>query len=144
MGRVIGVDALCPRDPRGCQMDACFQSRMVPASANPAKDVWTGCPDTSSDGFVSHYSGDQSTTLFSESDRLPSYFREGPFIVSEVLPPFNGVTTFWLVMMTLRWWQNHHNSASGCQKSWEMTCHHSCHFALQVAKCGLWQAVWGD
>ena len=102
MGRVIGVDALCPRDPRGCQMDVCFQPRMVLASATPAKDVRTGYPDTPSDGFVSHCSGDQSATLFSESDSLPSYFREGPFIVSEVLPLFNGVTTFWLVMMTLR------------------------------------------
>ena len=138
------VDASRPRDPHGCPMDACFQPRMVPASTNPTKDVRTGCPDTPSDGFVSHCLGDQSTTLFSESDSLPSSLREGSFIVSKVLPPFNGGTTFWFVMMALRWWQNHHHSASDYQKSWEMTCHHSCPFALQAAECGLWQAVWGD
>ena len=96
------VDALRPRDPRGCQMDACFQPRMVPTSANPGKDVRTGCPDTPSDGFVSHCSRDQFATLFSEWNNLLSFFREGPFIVSEVLPPFNGGTTFWLVMIALR------------------------------------------
>ena len=40
--------------------------------------------------------------LFFESESLPPSLREGPFIVSEVLPPFNGGTTFWLVMMVLR------------------------------------------
>ena len=74
---------------------------MVPASTNFAKDVWTGCPDTPSDGFVSHCLGDQSTILFSESDSLPSSLHEGSFIVLEVLPPFNGGMTFWFVMMAL-------------------------------------------
>ena len=40
--------------------------------------------------------------LFFESESLPPSLRAGPFIVSEVLPPFNGGTTFWLVMMVLR------------------------------------------
>ena len=75
---------------------------MVPTSANLGKDVRTGCPDTPSDGFVSHCSRDQFATLFSEWNNLLSFFREGPFIVSEVLPPFNGGTTFWLVMIALR------------------------------------------
>ena len=42
------------------------------------------------------------TALFSELDSLPSSLHEGFFIVLEVLPPFNGGTTFWLVMMALR------------------------------------------
>ena len=82
---------------------------------------------------------------FSKSDNLLFFLREGPFYsVRSSTPLFNGVKTFWLVMMFLRWWQNHHHSAGGCQKSWEVTCHHSYHFALQAAECGWWQAIWGD
>ena len=83
--------------------------------------------------------------LFSESDSLLFFLREGLFYsVKSSTPLFNGGKTFWLVMMSLRWWQNHHHSAGGCQKSWEVTCHHSYHFALQAAECGWWQAIWGD
>ena len=32
---------------------------------------------------------------------------------------FNGGKTFWLVMMMLRWWQNHHYPAGGYQWLWE-------------------------
>ena len=66
------------------------------------------------------------------------------YSVRSSAPLFNGGKTFWLVMMSLRWWQNHHHPAGGCQKSWEMTCHHFYPFALQAVECGLWQAVWGD
>ena len=136
--QLIPIDVLCPRDPRSRQKDARFQPRMIPASVNPAKDVRTGCPDTPSDGFVSHCSSDQSA-LFSKSKSLSPFLRmREPFsIVSEALPLFNGRKTFWLVMMALRQWQSHHRSASGCQKSWKMTCRHVCPFALQAAECRL-------
>ena len=32
---------------------------------------------------------------------------------------FNGGKTFWLVMMMLRWWQNHHYPVGGYQWLWE-------------------------
>ncbi|KAL6314791.1 hypothetical protein AAG906_027140 [Vitis piasezkii] len=32
---------------------------------------------------------------------------------------------------------SHHHPIDGCQRSWEVTCHHSCPFALQAAKRGL-------
>ena len=48
------VDVLRPKDPRCCQVDAHFQPRLSSGLVVPAKDVWTGCPDTPSDGFVSH------------------------------------------------------------------------------------------
>ena len=118
-------------------------------SFSTENDSWLGhpckiCPDTPSDDFVSHCSDDQSIHLFSKSDNLPPSLREGLFIVSEALSSFNGGNTFWFVMMALRRWQSHHHSVGGCQKSWEMTCRHSCHFALQAVKCRLWQAVWSD
>ena len=50
----IAVEALRPDDPRCCQMDARFQPRLSYGLVVPAKDVRTGCPDTPSDGFVSH------------------------------------------------------------------------------------------
>ena len=132
------VDASRPRDPRSRQRDARFQPWMIPALVNPTKDVRTGCPDTPSDGFVSHCSGDHSA-LFSKSKSLPPFLRmrESFFIVSEALSLFNGRKTFWLVMMALKRWQSHHRSAGGYQKSWEMTCHHACPFALQATECGL-------
>ena len=52
------VDASRPRDPRSCQVDARLQPRLSSGSVVPAKDVWTGCLDTPSDGFVSHGSKD--------------------------------------------------------------------------------------
>ena len=58
------VEASRPRDPRNCQVDVRFQPRMNSGSVNPAKDVQTGCPDTPSDGFVSHGSKDQAVALF--------------------------------------------------------------------------------
>ncbi|RVW28129.1 L-type lectin-domain containing receptor kinase IX.1 [Vitis vinifera] len=48
------VEASHPCDPRSCQMDARFQPRLSSGSIVPAKDVRIGCPDTPSDGFVSH------------------------------------------------------------------------------------------
>ena len=54
---------------------------------------------------------------------------------------FNDGRTFWLVMMTPRWWQGHHHPVSGWQRSWEVTCHHSCPFALQAADRGRWPAT---
>ena len=51
------VKALCPDDPRSCQVDARFQPRLSSGSV-VTKDVRTGCPDTPSDGFVSHGSRD--------------------------------------------------------------------------------------
>ena len=51
---MLCVEALRPDDPRSCQMDVRFQPRLSSGSVVPAKDVWTGCPDTPSDGFVSH------------------------------------------------------------------------------------------
>ena len=53
---------------------------MNSSSVNPAKDVWTGCLDTPSDGFVSHDSKDQAVALFSELVGLPSSLHEDPFI----------------------------------------------------------------
>ena len=133
------VEASRPRDLRGCQVDACFQPRMISSSVNPVKDVRTGCPDTPSDGFVSHSSEDQYATPFSESNSLPFSLREDPFYsVRSSAPLFNGGKTFWLVMLSLRWWQNHHHPAGGCQKSWEVTCHYSYPFALQAVECRLW------
>ena len=58
------VDASRPRDPRCCQVDARFQPRTSSGSVDPAKDVWTGCPDTPSNGFVSHCLKDQVVALF--------------------------------------------------------------------------------
>ena len=70
------------------------------------------------------------------------------------LPPslmlFNGGETFWLVMMplgggraiiTLRAADRDRGRRRGCQRSWEVTCHHSCPFALQVAERGPWQTI---
>ena len=54
---------------------------------------------------------------------------------------FNDGRTFWLVMMTPRWWQDHHHPVGGCQRSWEVTCHHSCHFTLQAVDRGRWPAT---
>ena len=51
---VMLVEVLRPDDPRSCQMDARFQPRQSSGSVVPAKDVRTRCPDTPSDGFVSH------------------------------------------------------------------------------------------
>ena len=48
------VEASRPCDPCSCQMDARSQPRLSYGSVVPAKDVRTGCPDTPSDGFVSH------------------------------------------------------------------------------------------
>ena len=58
------VDALRPRDPRCCQMDAHFQPRLSSDSIDPTKDVRTGCLDTPSDGFVSHDLKDQIVAFF--------------------------------------------------------------------------------
>ena len=44
------VDALCPNDPHSCQVDARFQPRLSYGSVFPAKDVWTGRPNTPSEG----------------------------------------------------------------------------------------------
>ena len=78
----VNVDASHPRDPRSRQRDTRFQPRMIPALVNPAKDVQTGCPDTPSDGFVSHCSGDQSA-LFSKSKGLsPFSSHEGALFYS--------------------------------------------------------------
>ena len=74
------VDTSRPRDLRSCQVDARFQTRMNSGSVNPTKDVRTGCPDTPSNGFVSHGSKDQAVALFSELAGLPSSLREGSFI----------------------------------------------------------------
>ena len=73
-------DVLRPRDPRCCQMDARFQPRLSSDSIDPTKDVRTGCPDTPSDGFVSHGSRDQAVSLFSGIENLPSSLCENPFI----------------------------------------------------------------
>ena len=63
---------------------------------------------------------------------------------------FNSGETFWLVMMPLgggktiiTLWaaDRDRGRRRGCQRSWEVTCHHSCPFALQVAERGSWQAV---
>ena len=51
---VMLVEVLRPDDPRSCQMDARFQPRLSSDSVVPTKDVRIGCPDTPSDGFVSH------------------------------------------------------------------------------------------
>ena len=59
-------------------------------------------------------------------------------------PLFNGGKTFWFVMMSSRWWQGHHHPVGGCQRSWEVTCHHFCPFVLQAAERGLWQPVGDD
>ena len=52
------VEALRSNDPCSCQVDARFQPRLSSGSVFLAKDVRTGCPDTPSDGFVSHGSRD--------------------------------------------------------------------------------------
>ncbi|RVW67470.1 hypothetical protein CK203_063052 [Vitis vinifera] len=44
-------------------------------------------------------------------------------------------------IITLRAANRDRGRRHGCQRSWEVTCHHSCPFALQVAERGLWQAV---
>ena len=51
---MYNVKALCPDDPRSCQVDTRFQPRSSSGSVFPAKDVQTGCPDTPFDDFVSH------------------------------------------------------------------------------------------
>ena len=52
--QVLIVEALRPDDPHSCQVDARFQSRLSSGLVVPVKDVRTRCPDTPSDGFVSH------------------------------------------------------------------------------------------
>ncbi|RVW70354.1 hypothetical protein CK203_048717 [Vitis vinifera] len=44
-------------------------------------------------------------------------------------------------IITLRAADRDRGSRRGCQRSWEVTCHHSCPFALQAAERGPWQAV---
>ena len=103
------------------------------------QDVWTHPPtDLSIIALMINL------LFFLSQKSLPLLWVRTPFYGVRSSAPFNDWTTFWLVMMALRWWQNHHHSAGGYQKSWEMTCHHSCHFALQAAECGLWRAVWGN
>ena len=94
--KTSNVEAWHPRDPRSRQMGARFQPRMIPTSVKPAKDVRTHPPTVLSVIAL------MIDLLFFESESLPPSLREGPFIVSEVLPPFNGGTNFWLVMMALR------------------------------------------
>ena len=74
------VKALRPDDPRSCQVDVRFQPRLSSGSVVPTKDVRTGCPDTPSDGFVSHGSRDKAVGLFLGIASLPSSLREGPYI----------------------------------------------------------------
>ena len=52
------VEASRPCDPRSCQVDTRSQPRLSSGSVIPAKGIRTGCPDTPSDGFVSHGSRD--------------------------------------------------------------------------------------
>ena len=110
-----------------------------------AKDVRTGCPDTPSDGFVSHGSKNQAIALFLGSlAYLLLCVKALLYNVRNSALLFNGGKTFWLVMMSSRWWQSHHHLAGGCQRLWEVTCHRSCPFALQAAERGLWQIVGDD
>ena len=102
----VSVDTLCLRDPCRCQVDACYQLRRSSGSVDPAKDVRTGCPDTPSDGFVSHSSKDQAYLLLCVKTLL--------YNVRSFVPLFNGGKTFWLVLMSSRWWQGHHHPAGGC------------------------------
>ncbi|RVW60645.1 hypothetical protein CK203_048848 [Vitis vinifera] len=77
-------------------------------------------------------------------------FNQDRFLVQLSLQKMSGHTLRWFCQPCLerlsswpfsRWWQSHHHPIDDCQRSWEMTCHHSCPFALQMAECGLWQAV---
>ena len=61
---VVTVGTSCPKDPCCCQVDVCYKPRRSSGSVDPAKDVRTGCPDTPSDGFVSHGLRDQTIGLF--------------------------------------------------------------------------------
>ena len=63
---------------------------------------------------------------------------------------FNDREILWLVMMplgggraiiTLRATDRDRGRSRGCQRSWKVTCHHSCPFTLQVAERRPWQAV---
>ena len=100
---MVPADASCPRDPRRCQGDARFQPRMISGSVNPAKVVRTGCPETPSDGFVSHGPKDQSVALcLSQIAYLPLCVKALFYSVRSSAPLFNGGKTFWLVMMSLR------------------------------------------
>ena len=44
-------------------------------------------------------------------------------------------------IITLRAADRDHGRRRGCQRSWEMTYHHSCPFAVQAVEHGPWQAV---
>ena len=123
------VDALRPRDPRCCQMDAHFQPRLSSDSIDPTKDVRTHPPMV-------------LLAMALEIKLLAFFQRQQAYLlpcvkvllysVRNSAPLFNGGKTFWLVMMSSRWWQSHHHLASSCQRSWEATCHHSYPFALQA------------
>ena len=115
------VDASRPRDPCCCQVDACYQPRRSSGSKDQA---------------IALFLGSLAYLLLCVKTLL--------YNVRSSAPLFNGGKTFWLVMMSSRWWQSHHHPAGGCQRSWEVTCHRSCPFALQAAERGLWQAVEDD
>ena len=80
------IEALRHRGPRSRQMDAPLSTEDDSCFDQPAKDVWTGCSDTPSNGFVSLFSDNQSSIFLSKKAYLLS-LHEGTFIVSEALSP---------------------------------------------------------
>ncbi|WJZ96865.1 hypothetical protein VitviT2T_015512 [Vitis vinifera] len=82
------IEALRHRGPRSRQMHAPLSTEDDSCFDQPAKDVWTGCSDTPSNGFVSLFSDNQSSIFLSsgrtiialqaavrncEGDDLPSF-----------------------------------------------------------------------
>ncbi|RVW23653.1 hypothetical protein CK203_093950 [Vitis vinifera] len=94
-----------PGDQRSCQMDGHTISTNIDSwFSRSCKGVRIGCPDTPSDGFVSH-----------GLERIINW------------------EIFWFVMMplgggraiiTLRAADRNRERRRGCQRSWEVTCHH--------------------
>ena len=83
--------------------------RVLDSAVVPAKGIRTGCPDTPSDGFVSHGEGEiyKSVGLLLGIKRLPG---DQPFLLHAkayiysfrgTVPLINGEEIFYVVMMTI-------------------------------------------
>ena len=119
------VEALCPDDPRNCQMDARFQPRQSSGSVVPAKGVRTHPPMVLS-AMVREI---KQLTFYQVSQAyLPPCVKVHIYSIRSSAFLFNGRETFWLVMMplgggrtiiTLRAADKDRGRRRGCQRSWE-------------------------
>ena len=82
--------------------------RVLDSAVVPAKGIRTGCPDTPSDGFVSHGKRERykSVDLLLGLQRLPGdpfLLRVKAYIYSfrDTAPFINGEEIFYVVMMTI-------------------------------------------